>query len=340
MAVATTTALLLGTLAAAGGSAASGAMQAKAAKKGADAQIDATREGRQLVMDTVAGVNPAITEAAKNTGAGYRAATDQAVAGVDTAVDTAQAGVRGGALSANEFLRPYIDAGGRGVAGLEGLANGPGFEFDPNEDPSYQFALDEGMKALERGGARVGSTQSGGLEKARMRFASGLASQNFQGAFDRFRADRSDRAGMFSTISGMGLTAGGHAGDNLLDAEQYAGNLEVQGAQYGGDAKRDSSKFSDGLLYDAAVKTGDNSIRGSEFGANTLMAAGDAKAAGQVGAANGWSSAIGTGVNAGNSLILGSTLRPRTAPLSYTPPVAAYLPGGALAPTKPAGMGW
>jgi hypothetical protein len=340
MAIATGTALLLAGMAAAGGSAVSGAKQASAAKKGADAQIDATREGRQIVQDTVAGVNPTITEAAKNTGKGYTAATDQAIAGVDTAVDTAQAGVRGGAVSANEYLRPYIDAGGRGVAGLEGLANGPGFEFDPEEDPGFKFRMEQGLAALERGGAARGLGQSGGLEKARMRYSSGLASQEFQAAFDRFRADRGDRAGMFSTISGMGLSSAGKAGDNLVDAEQYAGNLEVQGAQYTGDARRDSSKFADGLLYDAAVKTGDNSIRASEYGANATMAAGDAKAAGYVGAANGWGAGLAGVTNAGTSLVLGSALRPRAVAPSYMPPTTAYLPGGALAPSKPAGMGW
>jgi hypothetical protein len=337
MAVATTTALLLGTLAAAGGSAASGAMQARAAKKGADAQIDATREGRQIVQDTVAGVNPTITEAAKNTGAGYQAATDEAIAGVNEAVGSAQSGVRGAAGSANELLNPYVDAGGRGVAGLEGLASGPGFEFNPDEDPGYQFRLDEALKALERGSAARGATLSGGALKARMRYASGLASQEFQAAFDRFRSDRSDRAGMYGTISGMGLTAAGKAGDNLLDAETYAGNVGMQGAQYGGEARRDASKFSDGLLYDAAVKTGDNSIRAAEYGGNATMAAGDARAAGQVGAANGWSNGIAGAANAGNTLILGSMLRPRVPTQAVS-----YMPGGNLAPNmRPlAGFGW
>jgi hypothetical protein len=355
--VGTTTALILGMTAMAGASAAGGIAQSRAAGKGANAQVKATEEGRKIMDAAVAGANPAITEAAAGAGAGYNEAATgaaegvinagkAAAAGVTGAAGTANAGVNAATGSANDLLNPYIDAGRRGTEGLEGLANGPGFKFNPDEDPRFQFQLEQGMNALTRNASARGASQSGGAWKAAQRYATGLAGDSFDAAFDRFRADRSDRAGMYSTLSGNGLTASGRAGDNLvgaarysgdndMDAATYAGNVGLQSEQYAGDARRDAAKFGVGLKYDAAVQTGNNSIRGAEFGANTTMAAGDARAAEGIAKGNAFAQAAGGVANAGSTLILGSALRPRTP--SYNNPISAsaYLPGGILAPARP-----
>src|SRR5262245_3727393 len=54
-----------------------------------------------------------------------------------------------------------------------------------NEDPGYQFRVQQGMKALEQTGAARGGLVSGGQMKAAQQFGQDLASQEYQNAWQR-----------------------------------------------------------------------------------------------------------------------------------------------------------
>jgi hypothetical protein len=118
-----------------------------------------------------------------------------------------QTGVAEGVISANDILRgvygdaaaalnPYMAAGQAGLTGLTDVVNGPGFnfQFDPNEDPSYQFREAQGLKALERSAAAKGGALGGAAVKSAMRYSSDLASTEYQNsyarAFQKFQAER------------------------------------------------------------------------------------------------------------------------------------------------------
>jgi hypothetical protein len=71
-----------------------------------------------------------------------------------------------------------------------------GEQFNFQADPGYGFRLSEGLKALERSAAARGGLMSGGTGKALQRYGQDLASQEYSNAFQRFQADRAARAGL------------------------------------------------------------------------------------------------------------------------------------------------
>lgn len=83
-----------------------------------------------------------------------------------------------------------------GIAGPDGTAR-----FDPDiitTRPSYQFVLDEGLRATDRAAAARSGALGGRAVREMERYGAGLASQEFQNEFARL-----------GDISGMGLEAAG-----------------------------------------------------------------------------------------------------------------------------------
>lgn len=78
-------------------------------------------------------------------------------------------------------------------------------------DPSYQFRLDEGNKALERSLAAQGKTFSPEAVKALQGYGQDLASQEYGRAFDRYRASQSDIYNRLAALSGVGQTQAAQA---------------------------------------------------------------------------------------------------------------------------------
>lgn len=81
-------------------------------------------------------------------------------------------------------------------------------------DPSYQFRLGEGMKALERTAAARGGLISGGALKAAQRYGQDFASQEFGNAYNRLAG-----------LAGVGQTATGAMGSAAGTYGANAGNL-------------------------------------------------------------------------------------------------------------------
>lgn len=72
------------------------------------------------------------------------------------------------------------------------------------EDPSYAFRQAEGQKALERQLAAQGKTFSPEAAKALMGYNQGLASTEYQSAYNRYNQDQSNVFNRLASIAGIG----------------------------------------------------------------------------------------------------------------------------------------
>jgi len=105
-------------------------------------------------------------------------------------------------------LSGYRDIGQRGLRSMEELLQLGRFGADDfQEDPGYRFRLEEGEKAINRNALARGNYFSGGALKGLQRFNSGLASQEFGNAFDRWRAENNDMFNRAQTATGVGQRA-------------------------------------------------------------------------------------------------------------------------------------
>jgi hypothetical protein len=100
---------------------------------------------------------------------------------------------------------------------------------DFEADPGYAFRLSEGMKALDRTAAARGGLLSGATLKGAQRFNQGLASDEYQRAYERYNTNRANQLNpLLGYASGPGMSAtsasstaaqnfGAQTGQNLQD---------------------------------------------------------------------------------------------------------------------------
>jgi len=103
--------------------------------------------------------------------------------------------------------------------GIGGDKNAPGYgslgkSFDElyggdkfQQDPSYQFRVDEGVKALDRSAAARGMLQSGATLKGITRFGQREGSQEYQNAFNRYQVERAAKLNPLQSLMGSGQSA-------------------------------------------------------------------------------------------------------------------------------------
>jgi len=175
-----------------------------------------------------------------------------------------------------EDLRPFREAGTEALTQLAGLS-APGGEFSQQlaqpfqpdaepfqfgaeefeQDPGFQFRLQQGERALNRAASARGGLVSGGQLRDLTEFSSGLASQefgaaqqraiqerglNFNESLTRFQTDRAgtlDRANLLARLAGFGQTAtsvgvgagadiGAGGGQTILQGGAVAGNAALE----------------------------------------------------------------------------------------------------------------
>jgi hypothetical protein len=117
-----------------------------------------------------------------------------------------------------EMQAPWRQAGERALNKLEAASEYTPFGMTQFQaDPGYGFRFDQGQKALERSAAARGGLISGNTGGALQQFGQGLASQEYQNAFNRYQAERQARLGPLQSLAGVGQTsinALGQAGQN------------------------------------------------------------------------------------------------------------------------------
>lgn len=120
-----------------------------------------------------------------------------------------------------EDMLPWMQAGQGGLRQLNRLAGGDFSGF--HESPEYAFTRDQGLQALERGAAARGGMYSGGADADRMRFASGLASQEYGNHWNRLAG----LAGVGQSTAGSLGTMGQNMASNIGNAYGNIGNARA-----------------------------------------------------------------------------------------------------------------
>ena len=140
-----------------------------------------------------------------------------------------------GTAGVNELARQLGVAGDTTSTGYGSLMKG----YDPSTftaDPGYGFRLAEGQKALERSAAARGGLLSGSAMKGTLNYAQGLASQEYQNAFNRYTSERDAQYSKLLGLTNVGagaagsmINATGAAGANTAAAQQARGEATASG---------------------------------------------------------------------------------------------------------------
>jgi len=161
---------------------------------------------------------------------------------------------------------------GNAVSGAMGGGAGSEFVTDPNSpdfgkyardfgatdfqtDPGYAFRLSEGMKALDRTAAARGGLLSGATLKGAEQYNQGLASQEYQNAFNRYQTNRANQLNPlmgYATGPGMSATsADTSAVGNFGNAANagYTGAANARASGYVGSSNALTSALGTGLNY-------------------------------------------------------------------------------------------
>jgi hypothetical protein len=152
-----------------------------------------------------------------------------------------------------EVAAPYVAAGEAGqnrlleYLGIGGSTGAQDYgkyataEFTPDQflagqDPAYAFRMSEGLKALDRSAAARGGLLSGGTLKGIEQYGQGLASEEYQNAFNRYQATRTNTLAPYQSLQGVGQAAAagqaanlGSLGSNLQAASSNAANASAAG---------------------------------------------------------------------------------------------------------------
>ena len=271
-----------------------GVKKAGAAKSAAQIQAEAAQAAGKQVTDATEKVNPDILAAAKRAGEGVTSAADTAATGVTTA-----------ATDANKLLNPYSEAGATAAGVLNsGIAAGGDFNKTPTMadlqiDPGYAFRAQQGEEALTRSAAAHGGVGGGGFQKDLAGYSQGLASQEYQAAFNRFETSQQNRFANVNAVANSGRLAAGEQGGNLIGAATYGGNVRTDASKYAGSADINATDVTSG-----------NTINAARTSADYLTQAANAQAAGKVAASNATWDGITGAANTGLGVALAT--RPST----------------------------
>jgi hypothetical protein len=134
--------------------------------------------------------------------------------------------VGNGVQNANALLQPYVQTGQRALgmvgdlSGANGVDAGRAAMENFQYSPAYQFNLEQGLRGVDASASSRGMLTSGSTMAGAMKYASGLASNEFTNYYNRL-----------SSLAGQGYTASQQSGANtMLGANQQAGFAQQQGA--------------------------------------------------------------------------------------------------------------
>ena len=113
-----------------------------------------------------------------------------------------------------QALQPYLNSGAEANSMLsQRLSSGDlGGAFKPQDlqnDPGYQFNLTQGQQAIDRAQSARGGIFSGAALKEASDYATGLAENTYQNAFNRDQQRQNSAYNMLAGQSGQGLNAAG-----------------------------------------------------------------------------------------------------------------------------------
>ncbi len=128
-------------------------------------------------------------------------------------------------LQQREDLAPWREAGGEAVNQLQGLIKaGPG---EYQQSPYYNFLMEQGTKALERGAAAKGMQSSGAEQKALVGYGQNLASTDYNTWLDRWYKSLNP----LQSLAGLGLTGAQQTATLGQQTAQQVGNYMTQAGE-------------------------------------------------------------------------------------------------------------
>lgn len=127
---------------------------------------------------------------------------------------------------------PWLEQGKASLSQLAGLTKPDGelmrtySAADFQADPGYQFRLNEATKGADRAMAARGLTNSGTALRELSRVNQGMASDEFQNAYNRWMQQRLNQYNMLSGLANTGQVTGGQLADLGSNySNQYGQNL-------------------------------------------------------------------------------------------------------------------
>lgn len=186
------------------------------------------------------------------------------------------------------YAQPYYNAGTSSLAQMQN----PNFQHsfsmaDFQQDPGYQFQLQQGNEAINRAAAAQGLSGGGGTLKSLQSFSQGLASKDYQQAYNNYNNNQSLQFGRLASMAGMGQTASGQ----MINSSENAAN-QIAGNQMGLGNAQAAAQMAQANLNSqifGTITSAGGVMAGSHIGGNGVSGGGDAAASGGAssGAVNG-----------------------------------------------------
>lgn len=187
-----------------------------------------------------------------------------------------------GVPSLSSLVNPSLGAEGS-------LSQGWGQTFTPPtaqqaaQTPGYQFQLDQGNQAIQRSAAASGDLLSGGTEKALDQYSQGLASTNYQQAYNnaynqystnynQFEQNQNNEYNRLASLAGLGQTSVAQLGQIGSNAASNTSNILLNsGAQVGQNINNAGAARSSGYVGQANAINGGISSVGSAATTASLL---------------------------------------------------------------------
>jgi hypothetical protein len=159
--------------------------------------------------------------------------------------------------------KPYLEAG----YGALSQMSDPYFQQNftgqgmMEDDPGYQFRLNQGLSSLQNSAAARGGLMSGNTGQALTQYGQDYASNEYQNAYNRFTNNQSQRFNRLASIAGLGQTANGqigqagenmanNVGQDMMGAANAGGAASIAGANaYGGALSGIGNNIMSGAMY-------------------------------------------------------------------------------------------
>jgi hypothetical protein len=130
-------------------------------------------------------------------------------------------------------MMPWLETGQGALLDMRKLLSGDFSGF--KQSPDYQYAYDEGLKALDRGAAARGAMFSGGADADRIRFGQGMASQNYNNHWNRLAG----LAGVGQTTASQLGSFGQNTANSISGLLQDTGRARASSYMAQGQARAD-----------------------------------------------------------------------------------------------------
>lgn len=145
-------------------------------------------------------------------------------------------------------LKPWLDAGTTALSQLNGGAL-PGFQAPTaateQNDPGYQFRLDQGKQALENSAAARGGLLTGNTGEALSRYGQDYASSEYGNVYNRAMQDYNTNVlgpyNRLSSLAGLGQQAQATGAQQGQTAANNVTNIDLTSGQMQGNAANNAA---------------------------------------------------------------------------------------------------